>query len=570
MQQQNVPGTSRLWTFLGALVDRTMTRSGRTLGKEHEVVETVDVESSDELHLGRVGSYRLVDVLGDGGQGRVYRAVHLETNWVRAIKVLIGGQFADERRIRDFIREAQALERVRHRNVVEIKEVFRDRHRRLYCVMELVEGENLRSLLERKGRIPWEEAAQIVRQIISALAAAHAARIIHRDIKPSNVLLANSAPGELLVKVIDFGIAKVTRTEQSTSTNTRGGIVGSFPYLSPEQCRMQPIDVRSDVYSLGILFYELLCGRPPYLGHPATIILQHANEDAPPPPSTYCQESAIPEAIEAVVMKAIAKKRAERFTNMAAFATALDEACGLFAELPERPLVDAAETLNSPILEEREPELVVAPKPAAARVWWVALLLLFTSAAFVLGRSWQPPSQDAVAAPREAKTVLALAGEGAAKVGPETPATAAPKPPTPAPNEEPSIPSGPKEAPESAEPAEPVVQPITPPAESPKPKPRPVSKRAAPPPAKKPLPGCTTWRGLERLVRGCAAKHHDYPRDQVSVRCTLKGDGAVALNPGRLASELKFGKCATRAAAKCHFSKPGNCTGSPVAMNLKH
>src|SRR5438477_647200 len=214
-----------------------------------------------------LGRYQLLDVLGRGGMGVVYRAADRVLDRTVAVKVLAGERAEEPTFVTRFEREARAAAALSHPNIVAVYDSGRDGHAR-FIVMECVSGTNLAQLVRRCGPLPAEQAVNIARQVAGALAAAHRAGIIHRDIKPANVMVDEAGT----VKVLDFGIARAT----GSTTLTQAAILGSAPYIAPEVTRGQRADERSDIYSLGCVLYETLTGQPPFTGElPAAIMHQH-------------------------------------------------------------------------------------------------------------------------------------------------------------------------------------------------------------------------------------------------------------------------------------------------------
>ena len=244
---------------------------------------------SNSVPRERVGPYRLVKMLGKGGMGAVYEAIQEPIERRVAIKIL-HGRYAQEPEIAmRFLNEARAVNIVEHPGIVQISDYGQLPSGVAYLVMEYLKGDTLTQRLKKGGgKIPQPEALRIARQIASALAAAHAKNIIHRDLKPDNVMLVVNpdpeAMGRLRVKLLDFGIAKVAAEMGNAGTNTAADVVMGTPkYMSPEQCRgAAAVDDKSDVYALGIMLYEMLAGRPPFLGATGEILAKQIYEDAPP------------------------------------------------------------------------------------------------------------------------------------------------------------------------------------------------------------------------------------------------------------------------------------------------
>ncbi len=303
----------------------------------------LETAESDAL-LGRTldGKYHIEAKIGEGGMGAVYRARHVLMDIPLAIKVLHPSLVSDATSVARFQREAQAMARIRHSNAIAVSDFGITDDQINYIVMELFEGESLRKVLEREKKLPYPTAIAIARQVCGALEAAHRSGVIHRDIKPENIFLAPQPDNSYFVKVIDFGIAKiVTDTTKGGPPLTRQGmIIGSPHYLSPEQCTGQELDARSDVYSLGIVLFEMLTGRVPFTAlTPVAVALLHANE---PPPSVRSLNPDIPEALDRLVLCALAKSKADRPASAQEFAAELERVARLVSPSfdPVTPLVE--------------------------------------------------------------------------------------------------------------------------------------------------------------------------------------------------------------------------------------
>jgi serine/threonine protein kinase len=250
--------------------------------------------------------YRLEATIGRGGMGIVHRAIDQQLERAVAIKVLSDSH--DEAALDRFLTEAKRTAALRHPRIIEVFDVGRD-GTDAFLVMELLEGETLAARLEH-GPIAAAEAVAISAQICDALAAAHGAGLVHRDLKPANVFLVRAADGELRVKLLDFGIAK--RIDGATSRTDPNAIVGTLEYLSPEQIRGGTLDGRADLYALGMTLYHMLTGVLPFTGdNIASLIHQHLSV-APTAPRERAPDRAIPVALDAAVMKLLAKEPSAR------------------------------------------------------------------------------------------------------------------------------------------------------------------------------------------------------------------------------------------------------------------
>ena len=286
------------------------------------VEDSTGGHDSQELALGTpVGAYTIVAKIASGGGGTVYRASSADGGAV-AIKVILPELAASPQALGRFQREAEAVRLVNHPNIVTVLESDALPNGRPYIVMELVEGETLRDRLRRRGRLSPTEVLEILEPTGSALAAAHAAGVIHRDLKASNVAVGTEA--DTRVKLLDFGIAKLLQPDSTQPSLTVQGTRVGTPYtMAPEQIRGEPVDARADVYALGVLIFHMLTGRYPFIAPTAQEIERLHLEIPPPRPS---HSAAVPPALEAVVLRCLAKQPAARFASVGELVAAFREA----------------------------------------------------------------------------------------------------------------------------------------------------------------------------------------------------------------------------------------------------
>lgn len=352
-----------------------------TVDRSYDVVELPELVEVQEMPMppGRVlaGQYRLEQRLGAGGMGVVYRACQLSVGRQVAVKLISRERHTPEH-VERFRREADALAKLRHPNTVHLLDFGVTDDDRPFIVMELLSGIDLEKYLAA-GSISLRDALLITRQIARALSEAHAVGVIHRDLKPSNIFISHVEGGDSFVKVMDFGVAGFRdRTEHSTLT-VRGSVVGTAAYMSPEQAQGEEVNARADVYSLGVILFELLAGRTPFQAPSAlTMLVAHIND---PPPKLaevkpdYTQHAALQRMLDQL----LAKAPAERPANASEVVLLLDE---LISELcpgntdPER--------------------LTVAPIPLRRERRWVPWVL--SAVAAVVLASLQGPSQQPSAA----------------------------------------------------------------------------------------------------------------------------------------------------------------------------
>ena len=249
--------------------------------------------------------YQIIKSIGEGGMANVYLAYDTILDRNVAVKVLRGDLATDEKFVRRFQREALSASSLSNPNIVEVYDVGED-NGEYYIVMEYVEGKHLKNLLKKRGKLTVPEVIDIVLQITNGLSVAHDSYIIHRDIKPQNILILDNG----LVKITDFGIAVAMNATQLTQTNS---VMGSVHYLPPEQASGKGATLQSDIYSIGILMYELLTGKLPFKGDNAVeIALKHLKE---PMPSIRDEMPEIPQSVENVILKATAKNPKNRYAD---------------------------------------------------------------------------------------------------------------------------------------------------------------------------------------------------------------------------------------------------------------
>ena len=314
-----------------------------------------------DKYIGRLldNRYEILEVLGVGGMAVVYKARCHRLNRLVAIKILKDEHSQDEEFRRRFHAESQAVAMLSHPNIVSVYDVasIGDAH---YIVMELIDGITLKQYMEKKGVLNWKETLHFAIQIAKALEHAHSRGIVHRDIKPHNVMVLKNGS----VKVTDFGIARV----MSKSNTLTKEALGSVHYISPEQAKGGRVDSRGDIYSLGVVMYEMITGRPPYDGEsPVAVAIQHINGGAKMP-STL--NPNIPGGLEQIIMKAMAHDPANRYANATAMLYDMDEFRkdpAMLFDYNTTPMDDLTRIHAAPLVPpEKEP--APAPKTTAERV----------------------------------------------------------------------------------------------------------------------------------------------------------------------------------------------------------
>jgi serine/threonine-protein kinase len=326
--------------------------------------------------------YRILERLGAGGMGVVYLAEHVTIRKRCAIKVL-SDEFANKPDIVDrFLQEARAASMIAHENVVEITDFGQTPSGSVFFVMEMLHGEDLSATIQREGALPWERVRPMMMQICRALQAAHDSGIIHRDMKPENCFRVERSGTKDFIKVLDFGIAKVTSDETEGKGLTKTGMIFGTPeYMSPEQAQGQRVDHRADIYAVGVILYELLTGQTPFTADTFMGVLSKHMFEVPPSPSAVAPEGVkIPRPVEAVILKALQKDPNHRFSSMTEMMEAIEgassgRAVAVVAENivkpPSGPLLGfSGETVDD-----------VAPERSGSSAWIVLTIAVLVTAA---------------------------------------------------------------------------------------------------------------------------------------------------------------------------------------------
>lgn len=359
--------------------------------------------------------YLLQEQIGAGGMAVIYKAADLQTEKTVAVKVLREEYAKDAEFVARFDREAKAMQRVRHANIVEVYAVGRDSGVP-YIVMEYVDGPTLKEILRMRGKLPIKQSVQIMLCLCEAIQTAHDNGVIHRDLKPHNILVASDGS----VKITDFGIAKFVGS--STMTMASENVLGSVHYIAPEQASGGETDEKTDVYSLGITMYELLTGNLPFDGDTTvSVAIKHIQQSVPSPQR---KNPDISHSLAACVMKACAKDPNIRYQTPGDFARDLlrtmKDPDGRFADLPEDTQNQAYDGASARRRSERiDANRHAKPQKNIRQILWVLLAcIVMLATLFMIGRAiWQSSSEDSIAIPEltgktsaEAQTELADLG----------------------------------------------------------------------------------------------------------------------------------------------------------------
>jgi serine/threonine-protein kinase len=328
--------------------------------------------------IGRqLGKYVVEEMIGRGGMGAVYRGRHVDLGACVAIKVLDARLLGLPEIVSRFFQEAKAAAQIGHVNIVKVFDFVDEPGAAAYIVMELLEGRTLATLLRDQGRLKEPEAVTIGLQLCDALSAAHKLGVVHRDLKPANVFLTPVLRKRTIVKLMDFGVAKVAKAASALKSEP-GVIMGTPPYMSPEQLGDREVDARSDVYSLGVVLYEMLTGELPYKGSTSPEVFRAQKSGAPTPPATL--RPGLSPGLDQVVMRCLRVDPADRFATMDQLAAALRS--------------DAKESGVWTAMRDE-------PEPGSRRTWLIgasiAVALIVGVGAFLVARRSQPPAAAAAA-----------------------------------------------------------------------------------------------------------------------------------------------------------------------------
>jgi serine/threonine-protein kinase len=409
-----------------------------------------------------IGNYRIVAELGKGGMGLVYRAEHVQLGRPAALKMLLPQLSHDPGIVQRFFNEARAASAIDHPGIVEIYELGTHTDGRAYFVMALLKGESLAHRLQR-GPLGSLDGASLVAQVVGVIAAAHARGIVHRDLKPDNIFLVPNelVSGGVQVKLLDFGIAKLADAQGSGLKTQTGALIGTPAYMSPEQCLgRSDLDHRTDLYAIGCILFDVLCGQPPFTSQHGTgaLIAAHLRDPAPDPRTL---DPHIPDALALITRRLLEKDPAARFQSAVELRTALVAAGAVAPTVIPQPAVEGITTASPSTRRYAGPEAYSAttapttaggsagqvvttpsPAPSSKRVYWIVGALLVALGGVGLFAAVSHGGDDArsgmTTAASVPPTATAIRAPAPAMAPAPAPAPARAAPPDPAPPE-PSI-----------------------------------------------------------------------------------------------------------------------------------
>jgi serine/threonine protein kinase len=334
-----------------------------------------DVESTAGVRPGDVlaGKYRIERILGIGGMGVVVAAMHLQLDEKVALKFLLPAMLRNREVVSRFAREARAAVKIKSEHVARVSDVGTLENGAPYMVMEFLEGGDLAAWLEQRGPLPVDQAVDFVLQACVGVASAHGIGIVHRDLKPANLFCIRGNDGQFIIKVLDFGISKITNVSASDaggSMTHTASVMGSPYYMSPEQMQSaREVDERTDIWALGVIVYELLTGTTPFVGESFAEIAIKVATGTPPPVRSYRPD--VPAGLESVILKSLDKDKTRRYSNVAELALALAE----FGSKRSRAsiervvgIIQASGLSNSALALPPTPNVPPPPAPPATRV----------------------------------------------------------------------------------------------------------------------------------------------------------------------------------------------------------
>ncbi len=373
----------------------------------HDGTLLINVVQDPLLGTTLAGNYEIQEVIGHGGMGVVYKARHALMDRIVAIKMLQAQLISDSMSVKRFQQESKSASRISHPNVITVYDFGISPNGQPFIVMDYLQGISLADLIKNEGQIGVERSIKILAQACDALDHAHKMGVIHRDVKPTNFVLINYDEEKDFVKVVDFGVAKLMNAGPEGQRLTQAGeVCGSPVYMSPEQCTGAELDQRSDIYSMGIVVYETLTGKLPILGKTMVDTMSKHISEMPPTFTQARPDLYIPERLEQVVFKALAKDPNDRHQTMDELRIDLENAI---------PRPGKSQVLRSSPNDQRTPaELLTAMlKDVSMKVWAVVLAVVVLGGLGIL--EWRkktmiPPVQQSIQQSIPATTTPALTG----------------------------------------------------------------------------------------------------------------------------------------------------------------
>jgi serine/threonine protein kinase len=375
---------------------------------------------SEDIIGREIGSYKIVDMIGRGGMGHVYRAQHPYIGKQVAIKLLKAEYSTQAEVVQRFFQEAKSVNNIHHENVIDVLDFGRTKEDEYFIIMELLEGRTLSQALQKEAPFPLKRTAHICLQICAALEAAHKNNILHRDLKSDNIFLISRAGQKDFVKVLDFGIAKLMNDPSAASNTSTGMVMGTPLYMAPEQALGKPLNAQTDVYALGVVLYQMATGTVPFFDpNPVALATMHVTAEAPKPSKFF---PGINPELEKIILKCLEKEQSDRFLSMreTAEAVGLASKTDLSTYFGAPSSIDKAPKKEDAPNTEPTPQLAAAPQKTKSVMPW--LIAGFVSAAMAGGVIWALGNNEEKLIIPEPKAPLTLAPVNK----PETPLTSQP------------------------------------------------------------------------------------------------------------------------------------------------
>jgi serine/threonine-protein kinase len=369
-------------------------------------------QRGDPLLQAQVSEYVIKERIGTGGMGIVYRAVQPLIGKQVAIKVLKAEYAEAQAVVQRLLVEARVVNAIKHRGIIDIFGFGQLPDGRPYFVMELLHGLPLVTFIRKQGRVGTSAAIAILDASLSALGAAHRENVIHRDLKPGNVFLVEESDGSRSVKLLDFGIAKVAQSQTIGPLTMSGHVLGTPEYMAPEQIRGERVEPTADLYAVGVIAFQMLTGRRPFIGEQLQVLFAQVEEE-PPAPSSLVPD--LPKKLESIVLRLLAKRPAQRFQSAEEVRKELDAFISKPKGSSEKETQASTTLVSSPVslrtppsitsssISEQEPA-TLSPPPRRSKRWWLAAVVTAPLAVLIgmmglNGRSREVSSLDGATAP---------------------------------------------------------------------------------------------------------------------------------------------------------------------------